>query len=124
MNISNSIGPASTFGQLSTNKVSNNPNTPIKESAHSADANKLKKEQSSNTQAPSNIVIDEQAIALFKENQATQPSLTQQNNEQTSFAQQSKAAPNNETAVASYNSVNNLAQRESIQKLFGVDLFA
>lgn len=124
MNISNSIVPASTFGQLSTNKVSNNSNTPIKESAHSADANKVKKEQSSNTQTPSNIVIDEQAIALFKENQATQPSLTQQNNDQYFFAQQSKSAPNNETAVASYNSVNNLAERESIQKLFGVDLFA
>lgn len=122
MNIPNSVGSTSAYGKLSTANISHKQNTSINESRDSTDPSKVEQETSSNKQATPNFVIDEQAIALFKENQTLQPSLTQKNDDKHSFANQ--VSSNNETAVASYQSVNNLAQRESVQKIFGVDLFA
>lgn len=124
MNIPNSVGPTSAYGKLSTANISDKLNTPIKESVHSADTNKVEQEQSSNKQTTPNFVIDEQAIALFKESQTAQSSLAQKNDDEHSFTNQDQFSSKNETAVASYQSVSNLAKRESVQKIFGVDLFA
>ncbi len=124
MNIPNSVGPTSAYGKLSTANISDKLNTPIKESVHSADASKVEQEQSSNKQTTPNFVIDEQAIALFKESQTAQSSLAQKNDDEHSFTNQDQFSSKNETAVASYQSVSNLAKRESVQKIFGVDLFA
>mgnify|MGYP000636146803 CR=1 FL=1 len=57
------------------------------------------------------------SLALIQKN-------TQSNNESSSSASQDQPSAKNETAVANYQAVGNLAQRESVQKLFGVDLFA
>lgn len=125
MNISSSVGQTAMFGQLSTSNVSNKANTPIKDSVRSVDAvavSETEQEQTSNKQAIPSIVIDEQTIALFEQSQASV--LTQPSKENLSSASQDQPLAKNETAVANYQAVGNLAQRESVQKLFGVDLFA
>lgn len=73
-------------------------------------------------QANQSIVVDQQAIALFEKNQfeasAAKPSVSS-----SAFATD-KPSAKNETAVASYQAIGNLAERESVQQLFGVDVFA
>lgn len=128
MNISNMNGQTAMFGQISPTTVSNKPTAPIKESERSAAPNKTQQDSANQKNTP-NIVIDQQAIALFKENQAQQSAFTSVNSahisrEKFSSASQDKPSMKNETAVANYQAVGNLAQRESVQKMFGVDLFA
>ena len=127
MNISSSVGQAAMFGQLSTSNVSANPTTPLKSEVRKGEAlvSDIEKDQPSNKQAKPSIVIDEQAIALFEQNKFEQSQVSEQSREQnTSSASQDQPSAKNETAVASYQAVGDLAQRESVQKLFGVDLFA
>lgn len=133
MNISSSVGQTAKFGQGPTANVgTNHPNAPIKKSVRSVDPaaiSEFEQAQSSKKQATSSIVIDEQAIALFEQNQVeqNQASLSthpQASKERFSSAGQDQPSAKNETAVANYQAVGNLAQRESVQKLFGVDLFA
>ncbi|MGL1958149.1 MAG: hypothetical protein OCD00_12620 [Colwellia sp.] len=73
--------------------------------------------------------VDESAIAFFENNQLTKNDTAQSNtqtNTQSTFAQTASdhISSQNKTAVSAYKTVNNLAQRESVQQLFGVDLFA
>ncbi len=114
----------SSFSSPLTSGVNNKLNTPIKESVRSADPAEVEQEQSSNKQAKSSIIIDEQAIALFEQSQSSAPIQAQSNKDSFSSAGQDQPSAKNETAVASYQTVGNLAQRESVQQMFGVDLFA
>lgn len=123
MNLSSVNGQTAMFGQISTTKAGNKPNMPIKESERTAVSNKTQ-EEASNKQTTPSIVIDEQAIVSFKENQALQSTFVQTKNETFSSANQDQPSIKNATAVANYQAVGNLAQRESVQKLFGVDIFA
>lgn len=141
MNISNVNGQTAMFGQVPPATTGIKPTMPIKESERSAATNKTQQDSANQktTANRANIIIDEQAIALFKENQAQQSAYTSVNSTQLSSVQLnavntnreklSSASPDkpsikNETAVANYQAVGNLAQRESVQKMFGVDLFA
>jgi len=105
--------------------VNNKLAAPIKNSAGSAESIvQVEQEKSSKKQEAPSIVIDEQAIALYQESQASLSTQAQPKNENFSSANQDQPSAKNETAVASYQAVGNLAQRESVQQLFGVDLFA
>jgi len=123
MNISSSVGQTAMFGQLPTSNVSNKLNTPIKDSVRAV-VSETEQEQASNKQVTPSIVIDEQAIALFEQSKASLSSNAQSSNGSVFSANQDQPSAKNETAVASYQAVGNLAQRESVQKLLGVDLFA
>lgn len=76
--------------------------------------------------------IDEQAIALIEREQSPQGDISnnrqvnsQQNNQQTSYNSGYDLPSNqNQSAVAAYQSVDAIAQRDNIQEIFGVDLFA
>ena len=119
MDISNSFSSPVTSG------ISNKATAPIKNSDHTAEpVSQVEQDKAASKQAQPSIVIDEQAIALFKESEASQSTQTQPNKEHSSSANQDQPSAKNETAVASYQAVGNLAQRESVQQLFGVDLFA
>ena len=108
-----------------TSGINNKPTEPIKNSASSAESIvQIEQEQSSKKQETPSIVIDEQAIALYEESQASLSTQAQPKNENVFAANQDQPSAKNETAVASYQAVGNLAERESVQKLFGVDLFA
>lgn len=122
MNISSANSATAMLGKLSSASTRSKPTTPINESVRSLDVNKTQ-EQSSKGVTP-NIVIDEQAIEQFKENQSTQLAFTQSNNTKFSPADQDQPTAKNETAVAHYQAIGNLSERESVQKLFGVDLLA
>lgn len=115
MEISNSIGQAAQFGSIQS--TNNKPNSIAKDSVRPV-APEKEPEQPSNTQAQQNIIIDEQAVALYKESQPPTSKNT------FSSASQDQPSAKNETAIASYQAVGDLANRESVQQLFGVDLFA
>lgn len=103
--------------------INSKPTAPIKSSQRPAEIiSSSEQEQSSKGQTPS-IVIDEQALAQFKENQDLQASNDNSSFDR-SYTSQDQPSAKNETAVASYQAVGNLAQRESVQQFFGVDLFA
>jgi len=110
---------SSSYASPVTSGINNKPNTPIKSSERSAEP----VSQVEQSQEKPSIVIDEQAIALFKENEKSQIGNNSFSSDNDSASQDQPSAKN-ETAVASYQAVGNLAQRESVQQLFGVDLFA
>jgi hypothetical protein len=121
MNISSSVG------QLSTSNVGANPNALTKNSVRPVEpavVSETEQEQSSNRQATPSIVIDEQAIAQYQQSQTSFSSQEQSNKDSSTSTSQDQLSAKNETAVANYQAVGNLAERESVQKLFGVDLFA
>jgi len=123
MQISNSFSSPLTSG------VSNNPNGPIKNSVHSAEpVSQVTPEQSSNKQTKPIIALDEQTMALVKQKQAVLSAQSPLDNEDfavdNTFASQDRPLTKNEIAVANYHAIDNLAQRESVQQLFGVDVFA
>ena len=71
--------------------------------------------------------VNDNAIALVKEQYSAQASTgnsTQDNSNQSRFSQYDQPSKQNQTAVAAYNTVDNLAQRENIKDVFGVNLFA
>ncbi len=123
MHISSSVGASIPFGAQPTSTTSNKLNTETKPSVRPV-ATEVEKEQSTNNQAQPSIVIDEQAIALFEQTQSSQLSTSKPNHESSSSASQDQPSLKNETAVASYQTVGNLAQRETVQQMLGVDLFA
>ncbi len=59
---------------------------------------------------------DQQDSALLARNQVNQ--------EKAKFTDYDQPSEQNHTAVATYQHIDNLAQRENIQEVFGVDLFA
>jgi|GEM_PF-1314239 len=120
MNVSSPVGQSPRFGPLSTANVTGKSSTPIKSSATSPEQQKHSTvEQSLANQAQSGIVIDEKAVALFEQQQHAKL-----NSNYSGSLNQDQPSSKNETAVASYQAVDNLAQRESVQQMFGVDLFA
>jgi len=123
MNIAGTSNQNSIFG------LTNQTNTSKKPLVRSVDPVNAKVEQEKllNKQANQNqgIVVDQQAIALFEKNQLEANALKSNVSDRAfSSTAQDKPSPKNETAVASYQTVGNLAQRESVQQLFGVDIFA
>tara|TARA_R110000787_G_scaffold116814_2_gene227129 strand:- start:364 stop:771 length:408 start_codon:yes stop_codon:yes gene_type:complete len=76
--------------------------------------------------------IDEQAIALIEREQVPPSDISNnrqvsnpQSNQQNSYNSGYDLPSNqNQSAVAAYQSIDAIAQRDSIQQIFGVDLFA
>ncbi len=121
MQITRSFSSPSTLGVASG--VNNKPNTPIKNLARSAEpVDQLEHEHSLKKQDTPSVVIDEQAMALYEESQASISTQGQSKNETLFSANQDQPSAKNETAVASYQAIGNLAQRESVQQLFGIDI--
>ena len=107
MNISSTSNQNSIFG------LSNQTNTsrkPLVRSVDPAVVSTTEQEKSLNKQATQGIVADQQAIALFEKNQfeanAAKSSL---NGHTFSSTDKDKPSFKNETAVASYQAVDNLA---------------
>ena len=113
MNITNAVSQTQTFA------VNNKTNTLAKPSARVAESvSHVDSEQLPNKKEKQSIVFDEQAIALFEQEKSQTATAN------FSSTEQDKPSLKNETAVASYQAINNLSQRESVQQLFGVDVFA
>jgi hypothetical protein len=77
-------------------------------------------ENSNKTQAASRFDVDENALALANQ----QSVLNTKNKDQFARSNYDQPSEKNYTAISAYQSVDNLAQRESIQQAFGVDFFA
>jgi hypothetical protein len=78
--------------------------------------------------SPQRFEVDEQAIALIEREQL-QPYNNGSNQKQNTNANDYNSgydAPSNQnqSAVAAYQSVDSIAQRDNIQQVFGIDLFA
>lgn len=86
-----------------------------------------KVESNTSNQEQSRLDVNDNAIALVKEQYSAQASTgnsTQNNSNQSRFSQYDQPSKQNQTAVAAYSTVDNLAQRENIKDVFGVNLFA
>jgi hypothetical protein len=70
--------------------------------------------------------VDEQAIALIEREQLQPFNNREQQSQNTSSNNSGYDAPSNQnqSAVAAYQRVDSIAQRDNIQQVFGVDLFA
>jgi len=133
MNISNVSSQHSIFGLTNQTSTSKKPLVRSIDSVTSKDVQeKLVTKQANQGKG---IVVDQQAIALFEENQLKKNQFEENQFEisaaksaasDRAFSTTDKDKPSlkNETAVASYQAVGNLAQRESVKQLFGVDVFA
>jgi len=123
MNISSTSSQNSIFGLTNQTSTSKKPLMRSVDPVTSKEAQeKLSNKQANEGQG---IVADQQAIALFEKNQLeANAAKSTLNSGNFAAANQDKPSPKNETAVASYQAVGNLAQRESVQQLFGVDVFA
>lgn len=87
----------------------------------SSDSRSQTSDQASRVQQ--RLDIDEQAIALVEHEQSR--TLNARHANADSFQSDYDApSPRNQSAVAAYQSVDTLAQRENVQQVFGVDLFA
>jgi hypothetical protein len=73
-----------------------------------------KSEQASSQQRVNRLEVSDNAISLLEQEKET-------SDRSTAYDQPSKK---NATAVSTYQSVNNLEQRENVQQLLGVDIFA
>jgi len=130
MHISSTAAQAFRFEQLSKSTLNNQQNSVPKSTEFAVGSATDKKQQAAALkdnqvandlagQASKSLAINEQAVALFEQSKQSQSSQTQ-----FSATSQDKPSAHNETAVASYQTIGNLAQRESVQQLLGVDLFA
>lgn len=81
---------------------------------------------SQDARAQQRLDIDEQAIALVEREQfnTLANSSNFQPNANTSNSRYDEPPARNQSAVAAYQSVDTIAQRENVQQVFGVDLFA
>ena len=122
MNISSASSQNSIFGLTNQSNTSRKPLMPSVDPVVPT----TEQEKLVNKQANESIVVDQQAIALFEKNQfeANAAKSTKSSSTFAAAADKDKPSPRNESAVASYQAVGNLAQRESVQQLFGVDIFA
>ncbi len=92
----------------------------------SSEENKNQKSQA-DIDARQRLDIDEQAIALIERElpSSNDKNNLQQSNQQNTFNSAYDApSSQNKLAVATYQSVDNIAQRDNIEQVFGVDLFA
>lgn len=122
MQISSTSSQNSIFGLANQGNTSKKP---LVRPADSVVPSQAEQEKSLNKPANQAVLADQQAIAQFEQNQlAVNTTQSSASNESFSRAGRDRPSAQNETAVASYQSVGNLAQRESVQKLFGVDVFA
>ncbi|GAA0815143.1 hypothetical protein GCM10009111_13030 [Colwellia asteriadis] len=95
-----------------------------------------KSNQTTAKQEQQNFELNDSKLAIIEKHQASEHNFhagnTQlaSNSNSASFAQtnqgsyKEQVSSQNHIAVSTYSAVNNIAQRESVQKLFGVDLFA
>jgi len=123
MNISSASSQNSIFG------LSNQISTPKQSLVRPIDPVSIKSTQEKPVNKAANqskgVVADEQALALFEKNQLeASAAKSTVNNHAFIPADKDEPLTKNESAVASYQAVGNLAQRESVQQLFGVDIFA
>ncbi|NMP31334.1 hypothetical protein HII17_07150 [Thalassotalea sp. M1531] len=117
---------------LSSQIVRNQPNSEqLNQQAERAaeQVREQQKQQAEQTQRVNRIEVDENAIAVLeRENAQRQNSSAQSNgsNNQSSDSQTSYDTPpsQNATAIATYQSVNNIERRDNVQQLLGVDVFA
>lgn len=68
--------------------------------------------------------VDEQAIALVEQQLSASQSTYQNNRQGQSNTAYDEPSQSNQTAVSAYKSVDSIAERESVQQAFGVDLYA
>jgi len=138
--VAGGFSPASLNQSNRENNKTSEKNTSLPAVNNTLEATLLDEQpkKSRTNQEKQSFLLDESKIAIIESHQSkhqtTHQSLqsnTLELNEQASlFSQKNQQdykeqlSPKNQTAVSTYAKIDNLAQRENVQKLFGVDLFA
>lgn len=116
--------------------IGNNPSVQAQEQRANVSAREIQRAEESKSQKSQSDIdtrqrldIDEQAIALIEREQSSpfgNTSVNEQQGSQKNSYNNVYDAPSNQNklAVAAYQSVDNIAARDNIEQVFGVDLFA
>lgn len=119
------ISTSSTIATQISNKVNgvSSQQQPVKRVELEREQNPEQKNQQ--TQRSERFDVDPQALALvekeYQNNQVTNFTSSASTNNNTAYDNPSEQ---NQTAISTYQGVGNLAQKESIKQLFGIDLYA
>jgi hypothetical protein len=127
MNISSTSSQNSIFGltnQTNTSNTSSTSRKPLVSSVDPVVVSATEQDKLLKKEASQGVVVDQQAIALFEKNQFEANETKSSETNGTFAADKGKPSSKNEIAVANYQAIDNLAERESVQRLFGVDVFA
>jgi hypothetical protein len=124
MNISSTSSQNSIFGLNNQTNTSSTSKKALVPSVDPAVVSATEQEKRLKKEANQGIVVDQQAIALFEKNQLEANAAKSSETNSTFAADKDKPSSRNQSAVANYQDIDNLAQRESVQRLFGVDVFA
>jgi hypothetical protein len=124
MNISSTSSQNSIFGLTNQTNTSSTSRKPLVSSVDPVVVSAKEQDKLLKKEASQGVVVDQQAIALFEKNQLEANETKSSETNGTFAADKDKPSSKNEIAVANYQAIDNLAERESVQRLFGVDVFA
>jgi hypothetical protein len=124
MNISSTSSQNSIFGLTNQTNTSSTSRKPLVDSVDPAAVSATEQDKLLKKEASQGVIVDQQAIALFEKNQLEANTTKSPETNGTFAADKDKPLSKNEIAVANYQAIDNLAERESVQRLFGVDVFA
>jgi len=124
---------AITGKQVTEKQLVERQDKPVKAEQFSNSSKQVEQNEAKPAQQKQNFKLDEAAIAFLESNQQ-QSQLVQKNEMTANFSSANESitkditkesiSSQNQTAVSSYQQVGNLAQRESVQQLLGIDLYA
>ncbi len=114
------VNNSNNFAQLGINNVNKSTaNTSVQSRDRVRSADDATQNSGAKKTTVERLAVSEQAITLFEQQSASNKQFVSRNT-----ASLDQPSPQNLTAVNTYQTVNNLAQRESIQSMLGVDLYA
>ena len=119
------INSANTYSSTSTNVQQVNNSTQVDNLREQTRIEQEQKpeNQEQQTSQQNRFDVDQQVLALVEEQQQQKPPKQESSasNKNTSYDQPSNQ---NQTAVAAYQAVDSISQRDTIQQSFGIDLIA
>ena len=120
--------------QATENKTVEKQNKPVKTEQTLTSQKQAQQNEATQSQQKQSFELDEATLAFLQNNQEQnnqEQSQLVQKNESTAdfsgsneFIAKDNVSSQNQTAVSSYQKIDNLAQRESVQQLLGIDLYA
>lgn len=123
MQISNTPYNIRQIGQTDAGNTVTSTVNKQREGARIDDEKNAQSSHQSNNSQKNRLAYDEKAIALI-EQQSTQVATNQQSPNNNSATDYDTPSEQNLSAVAAYESIGNLDQRDKIKQVFGVDLLA
>jgi len=119
------VNSSNTFSSASSNVQQVNHSTQVENLREQTRIEQEQKPENPEQQAKeqSRFDVDQQALALVEEQQQ-QKQPKQESSASNKYTSYDQPSNQNQTAVAAYQAVDNISQRDTIQQSFGIDLIA